>query len=198
MSYAEILESEFRNWTFDVPAVAQRQLAMYAGEIDYWNKAVNLTALHGAALVRRLIVEPAWVGRHLEMSGVVADVGSGNGSPGIPLCVTGFFSEVHLIEPRVRRAAFLRHVITKLGLKGVVVERSRLEDLPEKSVSADWITLQALDPTPSLIRAMRRIACNTTRVVWITSLASPPVSKAELLEVPQSTTKVWVFRLDQS
>ena len=197
MLAAKILESEFRSRNLDVPPFAQDQLAKYAQEIEHWNRTVNLTALHGEALVRRLIVEPVWVGQILQMSGVMADVGSGNGSPGIPLCLTRRFTRGHLIEPRLKRAAFLRHVTAKLGLENVEVHRNRVEDLPAKSLISDWIVLQAIDPTAALLQALGKIAFETTRVVWITSLESAPASSAEKLEIPNSSTKVWVFRLDQ-
>jgi 16S rRNA (guanine(527)-N(7))-methyltransferase RsmG len=192
-----MLRSEFRDLQLDVSSLSLQKLALYASEIEHWNKAVNLTALRGNALVRRLIVDPVWVGEHLQMDGSMADVGSGNGSPGLPLCITRQFVSTHLIEPRMRRAAFLRHVIAKLALTGVAVDRCRLEEMPVKALSAEWITLQAIDPTPDLIEALQRIATSTTRVVWITSVGTPPVSGAEKLEIPGGTTKIWVFRLDQ-
>jgi 16S rRNA (guanine(527)-N(7))-methyltransferase RsmG len=170
---------------------------LYAEEIEHWSKAVNLTSLGGSALIRRLIVDPVWAGHHLHMNGVVSDVGSGNGSPGIPLSITRRFSSTNLIEPRMKRAAFLRHVIAKLKLTNVAVYRSRIEDMPEKTVFSDWITLQAVDPTPTLNGYLQRISAQTTRVVWITSVVMPPVPGAQKVEIPGSTTKIWVFRLDQ-
>ena len=192
-----MLRTEFRELALDVPASSQQKLALYAKEIEHWNKAVNLTSLAGPALVRRLIVDPVWVGQHLQMSGVVTDVGSGNGSPGIPLNITREFSSTNLIEPRMKRAAFLRHVIGKVGLTDVAVHRSRIEEMPEKSLFSDWITLQAIDPTPVLIKNLRRIAMETTHVVWITSVLAPPVADSRMLEIPGSATKIWVFGLDQ-
>jgi len=194
---AEILESEFRRRNLKVSQSAQDLLTRYAGEIEHWNCKVNLTALSGESLVRRLIVEPIWVGERLQMDGVLADVGSGNGSPGIPLVVTRPFSAAHLIEPRLKRAVFLRHVVAKLGLSDVVVDRTRVEELQARSLISDWIVLQAIDPTPDLIRALRNIGSETTRVVWITSLGSCRVQSAERIDVPDSSTKVWIFRLDQ-
>jgi 16S rRNA (guanine527-N7)-methyltransferase len=197
VSFGEILRREFHSLELEVPEHSQQQLAIYAAEIEHWNKSVNLTSLSGPALVRRLIVDPVWVGQHLQMDGVVCDVGSGNGSPGIPLCVTRKFSSTNLIEPRMKRAAFLRHAIAKLKLTNVAVHRSRIEDMPERALISDWITLQAIDPTPVLNGHLRRIAGETTRVVWITSVVMPPVPEAQKLEIPGSTTKIWVFRLDQ-
>jgi 16S rRNA G527 N7-methylase RsmG len=162
---------------------------MYAAEIEHWNKAVNLSALRGPALVRRLIVEPIRIGAFLEMSGVLADVGSGNGSPGIPLCVARDFQTVHLIEPRLKRASFLRHV---------VVHKSRVEDIANGLLSCDWVSLQAIDPTLDMIDALVRISSITTRVVWITSRTSSPIEKAVKIEFPDKIMCGWTFRLDQT
>jgi 16S rRNA (guanine(527)-N(7))-methyltransferase RsmG len=192
-----MLQREFQELGLEIPMSSQQRLVSYAMEIEHWNKAVNLTSLSGSALIRRLIVDPVWVGQHLQMEGVVSDVGSGNGSPGIPLNITRRFSSANLIEPRMKRAAFLRHVIAKVKLTEVAVHRCRIEEMPEKTVFSDWITLQAIDPTPTLNENLRRIATETTRVVWITSIGKPPVADAKKLEIPGSTTKIWVFRLDQ-
>jgi 16S rRNA (guanine(527)-N(7))-methyltransferase RsmG len=195
--FGDNLRREFQGLGLEIPGYSLQLLASYAEEIEHWNKAINLTSLRGSALIRRLIVDPVWVGQHLQMEGVVCDVGSGNGSPGVPLSITRKLSSTNLIEPRMKRAAFLRHTIAKLKLTNVVVHRSRMEDMPGNTLFSDWITLQAIDPTPALKRYLRRIATETTRVVWITSVAMPPVSDAEKLEIPGSTTKIWVFHLDQ-
>ena len=197
MSFVEILRRQFDELELEIPLDSQQLLAVYASELEHWNKAVNLTSLSGSALVRRLIVDPVWVGRYLQMDGDVCDVGSGNGSPGIPLSITRKFSSTDLIEPRMKRTVFLRHVIAKLRLTAIAVHRCRIEEIPENTLCSDWITLQAVLPTPTLKGNLGRIGTETTRVVWITSVATPPVADALGFEIPGSTTKIWVFRLDQ-
>ena len=181
-----------------VSGEAHERLSTYAAELERWNRSINLTALRGADLRRRLIVEPIWIGHQLQMSGALADVGSGNGSPAIPLCVTRSFSEVHLIEARAKRAAFLRHIVMKLGLERVVVHKSRLEAMPVALGSLDWITLQAVAATRELLAALRPSTSLTTRVVWITSRQAPPVPPDQHLTVPGSDTEIWTFHLDHS
>jgi 16S rRNA (guanine527-N7)-methyltransferase len=194
----EILESELRNAGLNLNSAKQQQLATYAGEIEHWSRAVNLSALRGSVLVRRLIVEPIGIGTQLEMSGVLADVGSGNGSPGIPLSVACDFRKAHLIEPRLKRASFLRNVVAKLGLNDVVVHRSRIEDLTDGTLNCDWISLQAIDPKIDILKALGRISSSTTRVVWITSRTLPPVDGALKIEGPGKILMGWTFRLDQT
>jgi len=197
MSYREILQAELERIGLSAPQEIQERLAGYSDELERWNRTVNLTALRGVDLVRRLIVEPIWVGQQLQMSGVLADVGSGNGSPGIPIGLTRPFSGVHLIEARARRAAFLRHMKMRLGLTEVSVHKSRLEDTNALG-PLDWITFQAVAATRELLAALRPLASQTTRVVWITSRQEPPVPADEHLTVPGSGAEVWTFHVDHS
>jgi 16S rRNA (guanine527-N7)-methyltransferase len=197
VDFEQILSSELRLWNLNFPSVTQHRLAEYAGEIERWNKSVNLTALKGEALIRRLIVEPIWVGQELQMTGNLVDVGSGNGSPGIPLSIVRSFDHTFLIEPRLKRAAFLRHIVAKLPLRNAEVFRERIEDLPEEPIKADWVTLQAIDPTADILLNLNKFRVASTRVVWITSRENPPVPSAQRISLPHSASVIWVFSLDQ-
>lgn len=166
-------------------------------ELERWNAKLNLTALTGEELVRRLVLDPIDIGRKLQVSGTLLDVGSGNGSPGIPLHLALGLKRSVLVEARQKRAAFLRHVANMLDGDGIEVYRSRLEDL-ESTLRVDWISLQAVQPSPKLLATLRRFAYETTRVVWITSIDSPPVARASRVEKEDHGTAAWVFQLDQS
>jgi 16S rRNA (guanine(527)-N(7))-methyltransferase RsmG len=191
-----ILKAELSRIGLALSDAHQAKLVLYLQELERWNRSVNLTSLNGVELVRRVVVEPAWVGHQLQLSGTLADIGSGNGCPGIALTVTRNL-KTHLIEARTKRAAFLRHVSQALGLEQAVIHRSRVEDLEQKFETVDCITLQAVSPTPQLMKALRRVFLATTRVVWITSGAVAPSASAKHISVPSSNSEVWDFRLDQ-
>jgi 16S rRNA (guanine527-N7)-methyltransferase len=197
LSVDAILKAELSRIGLELPKPNQKKLVLYVQELERWNRRVNLTSLKGEQLVRRLIVEPAWIGQELQLSGILADVGSGNGCPGVGLCVARNLQRVHLIEARTKRAAFLRHIAQRLELEQIVVHRNRIEDIEEKIESVDCITLQAVSPTPKLMKALRRIFPETTRVVWITAEAKAPAKDATYISVPGGNSEVWVFRLDQ-
>jgi 16S rRNA (guanine527-N7)-methyltransferase len=197
VSIKQVLEADLARAEIDLPVESIAGLCAYGDELERWSRRVNLTALKGHDLARRLIVEPIRIGRELELSGVLADIGSGNGSPAIPLCLTRSFGTVHLIEARARRAAFLRHIVGVLGLTYVRVHKTRTESMDRLPDAVDWTTLQAVAPTPELLGDLRRIAGQSTKIVWITSQQSPPVP-AEHLVLPDSETEAWIFRLDQS
>jgi 16S rRNA (guanine527-N7)-methyltransferase len=196
LSVATIVREELSRLGLSVSDSVRAKLVVYIQELEHWNRSMNLTALQGTELVRRLVAEPAWIGHQLQLSGTLADIGSGNGCPGIALCVTRNL-QAHLIEARARRAAFLRHVAQRLNLENIRVHRSRVEDIEVRFESVECITLQAVNPTPQLMKALSRIFPPTTRVVWITSGAAAPTAQASRISVPSSNSEVWVFRLDQ-
>jgi 16S rRNA (guanine527-N7)-methyltransferase len=199
MSYAEILQAEFRRIQLGLPEDHCLQLSRYCSELERWNQKINLTNLRGAELVRRLIVEPSWIAAQLELSGSLTDIGSGNGSPGIPFAVTRpLLNVVNLVESRLKRATFLRHLKGKLDLASVFVHQERFEDAAAAVKGVDWITLQAVALTPDLIAEFRRSVNPTTKIVWITARATPPTTSSTVIRVPGSATEAWVFSLDQS
>jgi 16S rRNA (guanine(527)-N(7))-methyltransferase RsmG len=198
VSHLEVLESELRIFQIELLSHQKLVLARYCDELIRWNKKMNLTGLAGASMVRRLVVEPVWVGLHLHPAGVLADIGSGNGSPAIPLHVVSRLEKTHLIEARARRAAFLRHLGTSLALPGLIVHRGRFEDVTSSLGSVDWVTLQGVHFSTPLLDSIRQVASRTTTIVWITSSAKGALQPSETLQVPITGTQVLLFRLDQS
>jgi 16S rRNA (guanine527-N7)-methyltransferase len=197
VSYLELLETELQIFEIQLRQYQKLSLARYCDELQKWNEKINLTALSGAALVRRLILEPIWIARQLGLSGSLVDVGSGNGSPGIPFHIVCPFLQCHLTEVRVKRAAFLRHLVTNLKLQNVQVHRTRFEEITVSPGTVDWISLQAVDLTPKLVHSIRRIANPTTTILWITSPGAQSVlSPLSNLSVPITGTHVFLYRLD--
>jgi len=199
VSHLEILETELQRFRIDLSTTEKLKLAMYCDELGRWNNRLNLTSLVGTHLVRRLIVEPVWIGRALMPRGVLVDIGSGNGSPAIPLHIISQFAECHLIEVRTKRAAFLRHIVPMLELCSTVIHRGRFEDVAPNLNKIDWITLQGLALTRELLGSIRESVNRTTTIVWITSLdTTPPIPPNRVLHVPTTNTQVALFHLDQS
>ena len=82
----------------------------------------------------------------------VADVGSGAGLPGVVLALARPDLDVTLIEPLLRRVAFLSEVVDTLGLENVAVLRSRAEDVDPAAAGFDAVTSRAVAALPKLVR----------------------------------------------
>lgn len=80
----------------------------------------------------------------------VLDVGSGAGLPGIPLAIARPDLRVTLIEPMLRRCAFLEECVDALGLSNVSVRRGRAEEVTER-ITGDVVTARAVARMPRLV-----------------------------------------------
>jgi 16S rRNA (guanine527-N7)-methyltransferase len=75
-----------------------------------------------------------------------ADVGSGGGSPGIPLAIARPDVQMLLIESTKKKAAFLERAVADLGLANVRVTSDRAEDVGHsgRRQSLDVVTARAV------------------------------------------------------
>jgi 16S rRNA (guanine527-N7)-methyltransferase len=106
-----------------------------------WNPRINLTgARDPGTRAARLVGEiPAWA--HRVAGPRLLDIGSGNGSPGLVLAILRPDLEVTLLEPRMRRWAFLREAIRGAGVRAEAV-RARHDQYDGEP--ADTVVLRAL------------------------------------------------------
>ncbi len=199
-SHLDLIESELERFGLQLGIPEKAVLSRYCDELARWNRKINLTGLRGVDMVRRLVVVPAWMARQVKLSGVLVDIGSGNGSPAIPMhLVSPGLRQTHLVEARSKRSAFLRHAVTMLKVSNMTVHRGRFEEVARTLGKADWVTLQAVPLTAQLIDIIKYVCTETTTVVWMTSSSSQPViPPVRILEVPHADSKGFLFHLDLS
>lgn len=112
-----------------LPEVLVERLVVYFDLLQRWNETINLTALTGTPEgIDRLLVEPVAAASHLPSGVRLLDVGSGGGSPAIPLAMASAASILGMVESRGRKAAFLREASRQLELNATVYSE-RIEDL---------------------------------------------------------------------
>ena len=83
----------------------------------------------------------------------VCDIGSGAGLPGIVLAIRRPDLSVTLLEPLLRRTAFLELAVASLGLDNVAVHRGRAEEMHSDAEWAggfDVVTSRAVAPMERL------------------------------------------------
>lgn len=131
----ERLQRRAERWGLELaPALAAR-LAAYVALLLRWNERMNLTALRGDDQgLDRLVLEPLLAERRIRRgAAALVDIGSGGGSPAIPIRIARPRLVVRLVEARERKAAFLREAVRQLKLDGVVVEPCRYEELLDRA-----------------------------------------------------------------
>jgi 16S rRNA (guanine527-N7)-methyltransferase len=124
-----------------------------------WNDRINLTSLPldppTARTIDRLFIEPLTAAPLIKQNvSVWFDLGSGGGSPAIPLQLSRPAQRLVMVESRERKAAFLREAIREVPVIGSEVEVSRIEEVagdPHNAGLADLITVRAVRMEASLI-----------------------------------------------
>ncbi len=145
------------------------RLVRYATLLERWSRRHSLVSYGSRQeLVERHIAD-SLAGRHeLTGSGLLLDVGSGAGLPGLPLLAVSPAWRGVLLEPRQKRWTFLRLVIRELGLDAVA-QRCRYQDLDPESGPFDIVTARALGGYEGLLDwASNRLSDGGRVVLWST------------------------------
>lgn len=125
-------------------------LESYYRLLAKWNSKVNLTALNLDApddrTFDRLLVEPLSAARQVtDRSAGWVDLGSGGGSPAIPLKLMRPRAHLTMVESKARKAAFLSEAVRVLDLPSTAVANHRFEELDrELSGRCDFVSVRAV------------------------------------------------------
>jgi 16S rRNA (guanine527-N7)-methyltransferase len=163
-------------------------ITRYLELLKKWNETIALTSIEeDTELVARHFGESMFAGSVLEMPlGRLADVGSGAGFPGLPLKIAFPALHITLIEPNIKKCAFLREVQGSLSLSGVEIARSRYEDFRVEPYSFDFICSRALGGYKRLLQWSKTVLKPRGRVIlWLGSEDSNILAR----------TKSWTWEL---
>jgi 16S rRNA (guanine527-N7)-methyltransferase len=154
----------------------ESQLETYFRLLAKWNSKINLTALPldrpTVETFDRLLVEPLAAAWYMEDSVKTWwDVGSGGGSPAIPLKIARPEAELTLIEAKGRKAAFLREAVHVLGLRETMVEGDRFENVAGAASphEVDLVTVRAVKPDRKLLETIHRLLSPIGRIFFFHS-----------------------------
>jgi 16S rRNA (guanine527-N7)-methyltransferase len=146
--------------------------------------AINLTALSLAPLtddaIDRLFIEPLAAARYVTTAPILwFDVGSGGGSPAIPLKIIRPLASLTMVESKGRKAAFLSEVVRELNLEHTDVVQARFEKMARPfSGNAQLITLRAVSPDQALFVTAAELLEAGGHLLWFGgspwSLPYPP------------------------
>jgi len=124
-----------------VPVDLEGRLAAYFDLLFRWNAKINLTALtEPDAAIDRLLLEPLAAAPELPRAVELIDLGSGGGSPAIPLALALGSSRLVMVESKTRKAAFLSEAARTLQLPATI-ENARFEETAARGVYAGQMSL---------------------------------------------------------
>ena len=177
-----------------VPEPVLEQLETYFELLARWTAKINLTSLPLSPPTQesldRLLIEPLLASKHVENTPITwFDLGSGGGSPAIPLKILRPTSVLTMVESRSRKAAFLREAIRTLGLPNASVLNARVEDIgPDMAGRVHLVTVRALSLDATILESVRRLLARSGRLLAFASAAQPLPSGFLLLEAARSVS----------
>jgi 16S rRNA (guanine527-N7)-methyltransferase len=102
---------------------------LYLKELLKWNQKINLTAIRTEkGIVLKHFLDSLSVFPYFSNISTLLDIGSGAGFPGIPLKMVEPSLEVTLIDSARKKVDFQRHIIRRLGLKGIEAIHGRVQE----------------------------------------------------------------------
>jgi len=166
-----------------VDASVARTLERYFQLMARWNAKINLTGFALAEpndeAIDRLLVEPLVAARHLPSRPLAQiDIGSGSGSPAIPMYAAGPGGSLTLVEIKTRKAVFLSEAIRHLELSNATVEASRFEQLlarPELHEAFDVLSVRALRAEAKTLMTLQAFLRPGGQVFWFRGPTGPDV-----------------------
>jgi 16S rRNA (guanine527-N7)-methyltransferase len=156
------------------------QLEAYVELLEHWNTRINLTSLNLRPLsdhaLDRLLLEPLVAAEHVADSAIIwIDLGSGGGSPAIPLKILRPHLRLTMVESVGKKAAFLREAIRMLAFTDAEVENARAEELaaiPHRQHRAELVTARAVRANAGFWHAARALLTSTGSF-WVFRSAAP-------------------------
>jgi len=177
------------------PALAAG-LEAYLQLLTRWNRRMNLTALGLEPVtnqaIDRLLIEPLAATRLLAHAAKWFDLGSGGGSPAIPLKLANSGVQLVMVESKERKAAFLMEATRALKLEHATVETGRIETIAARHLmagSVDVITVRAVRVDPILFGSVRALLRPHGKLVLFGVRTADLALPHDFQVAPDSTSK---------
>src|SRR3990172_5559882 len=137
------------------------QLATHFSLLVHWNRKINLTSVRRPEdIAVRHFEESLFLTKIMTLeSGLLVDVGSGAGFPGVPVKIACPAMTAVLLEPSTKKTAFLKEVIRHCKLEGIEVRSERLEAAARGELAgrAALVTLRAVALTADLLADLKKL-----------------------------------------
>jgi len=170
----------------ELDSSALGRLERYFLELRKWSRKFNLVARSSsdAEVVDKHFIDSLSLLKVLHGSDEhLLDIGSGAGFPGLACKIAKPSLQVTLLEPRLKRVHFLKHVIRVISLEKITVDCSRAEEFFAKDAKTVFshCTARAVTDIQGLFQMLVPFDLADTTIVCMKG----PKWREELLEAEQ-------------
>ncbi len=145
-----------------------KKLGLYHAELMNWSKNINLIGKKQSPeqIIETHFLDSLLLLPYIQKNGeILIDVGSGAGFPGLVCKAALPELQLILIEPRLKRVSFLRHILRTLKLEGVEIIVERVENVPADSFTGALVTSRAVAEIDDFLRMVHHLIDNDTRII---------------------------------
>ena len=182
-SFRDVLVKGLDDLHITIDERAVERLTVYFRELKKWGRRINLISMGGddRQIIENHFIDSLAMLPLVQGEGVhLLDIGTGAGFPGLVLKTAAPGMRATLVEPRLKRVSFLRHIVRTLELQDVAVLSCRVEDerqLPS-DIGATHVTSRAVTEIDGFLEMIARFAQNGARVICMKG----PKWREELLQ----------------
>lgn len=154
-----------------LPATVLESLEALESLVAQWGKAIDLTGFKTRdERDRRYFAEALAALPWLPDQGRALDIGSGGGSPALPLALARRALSWTLVEANERKALFLDEAVRTLALDNVRVVRDRYESVSVET-PVDIVTLRGVSVTEEMLEKIGTELGAGGQLLWFSSEA---------------------------
>jgi 16S rRNA (guanine527-N7)-methyltransferase len=160
--FQERLARRARHAKISIGEDLAKALEVYFQLLAKWNNKINLSGLRledpEPAALDRLLIEPLLAARHADGVKSMIDVGSGGGSPAIPMALALAPVRLVMVESKTRKSVFLQEAVRELALEHTRVANARYETLLADATlheRHDLLTVRAVRVSAAVLNAMQ-------------------------------------------
>lgn len=172
----DLTVSAARELGLTIEDVHAEQFMRYLTHLIEWNKSINLTTItNPKEIIIKHFIDSLGVliATSFQKNGLVLDIGSGGGFPGIPLKIVRSDIRLILVEPVRKKCSFLNSVIGLLKLHDVAVFNGTIEQYAKQPLrhTIDMVVLRALkykeikEYIPELLTTKGKIVLYRTEII---------------------------------
>jgi 16S rRNA (guanine527-N7)-methyltransferase len=184
---AEAIHGVAATVDFSVKPEAVDKLRVWLDQLVVWNAQLDLTAAGTESeLLDIMLVDALILAKRIPTGLTVVDVGTGAGAPGLALAILRPDLRVTLVEPLVKRVAFLRTALSAVGRDDIALLRMRSVEL---KIRWDVAMARATFPPPDWLEEGSELV-RTGGSVWV-FLAKERAPELDNATLEEDVTYVW-------